>query len=52
MYPEPAQYLRYFPLFARALGGAAIANRTAFANRDYTPVALWLSPEAGPDEEH
>lgn len=51
MYPDPAQYLRYFPAFARALGGAALPRRTAFVNRDCTAVALWLAPDAGPDDE-
>lgn len=51
MYPEPAQYLRHFPAFARALGGAALPDRTALVDRDYSGVALWLSPDVHPDDE-
>jgi GNAT superfamily N-acetyltransferase len=50
MYPEAQQYLRYFPAFARALGGAAVPQRTAFVTEDYTGAALWLAPDVGPDE--
>lgn len=51
VYPEPADYLKFFPRFAQALGGAALANGTAFANGDLTGVALWLAPDAAPDEK-
>ena len=51
MYPEPAQYLRHFPAFARALGGAALPSRTAFVSADYSAVALWLAPGVSPDEQ-
>jgi GNAT superfamily N-acetyltransferase len=50
MYPEPAQYLRHFHSFARALGGASLPLRTALADRDYSAVALWLGPHAGSDD--
>jgi GNAT superfamily N-acetyltransferase len=50
MYPEPGQYLRHFPAFARALGGAALPARTALVAEDFSGVALWLPPDAGPDE--
>jgi GNAT superfamily N-acetyltransferase len=51
MYPEPAQYLRHFPAFARALGGAALPDRTAFVDRDYSGVAMWLDPDVQPDDQ-
>jgi ribosomal protein S18 acetylase RimI-like enzyme len=51
MYPEPGQYLRQFPKFARALGGAALHLRTAFVIQDYSAAALWLAPGAKPDEQ-
>jgi ribosomal protein S18 acetylase RimI-like enzyme len=51
MYPEPALYLRHFPVFARALGGAALPLGTALVNQDYSAVALWLAPGAAPDEQ-
>jgi GNAT superfamily N-acetyltransferase len=51
MFPEPAQYLRHFRTFARALGGPALLLRTAIVSQDYSAVALWLGPGAGPDVE-
>jgi GNAT superfamily N-acetyltransferase len=51
MYPEPQRYLRYFPAFARALGGAALAQGTTLASKGYSGVALWLAPGTGPDEQ-
>src|SRR5262245_1142626 len=51
MYPQPWQYLRYFPSFALSLGGAAFARRTALACDDYSAVALWLGPDASPDDQ-
>ncbi|HEX2258029.1 MAG TPA: GNAT family N-acetyltransferase [Afifellaceae bacterium] len=49
MFPDPAQYLRDFPAFARAFGGAALAAGTARASDG--AAALWLAPGAEPDEE-
>jgi GNAT superfamily N-acetyltransferase len=51
LFPEPASYSRYFPQFIRALGGAALARQTADMTRDGSAVALWLDPDAGPDEQ-
>ena len=45
------EYLRYFPEFARALGGAALPLRTAFVSQDYSAAALWLAPGVNPDEQ-
>jgi GNAT superfamily N-acetyltransferase len=50
LFPEPAQYLLYYPMFARALGGAALEQGTAFIDSDGGGAALWLSPDTGPDE--
>jgi GNAT superfamily N-acetyltransferase len=50
LYPEPEAYVRYFPAFARALGGAAFGRQTAVASPDHAAVALWLDPDAAPDE--
>lgn len=50
MYPDPAHYLRHFPAFVRAFGGASLALRTALASRDYRAVALWFGPGAGSDD--
>jgi GNAT superfamily N-acetyltransferase len=51
LFPEQDAYLRHFPTFARALGGAALPRRTALASADHSAVALWLAPDAAPDEE-
>ena len=51
LFPESDGYLRHFPVFARALGGAALPRRTALASEDHAAVALWLAPDAAPDEE-
>jgi ribosomal protein S18 acetylase RimI-like enzyme len=51
LYPEPALYLQYFPRFARALGGVAIVRGTALACDGYRAAALWLGPDAAPDEQ-
>src|SRR5262245_13841088 len=51
MYPEPQQYLQFFPAFAHAFGGSAIAHRTALASEGYSGAALWLPPDTAPDEE-
>jgi GNAT superfamily N-acetyltransferase len=50
MFPDAADYLRHFPGFARALGGNAIAARSAYVDADHSGVALWLAPDTGPDE--
>jgi ribosomal protein S18 acetylase RimI-like enzyme len=51
MYPDPQQYLHYFPLFAEAFGGGAIAEGTAFLSEGAGGAALWLAPDTAPDEE-
>jgi len=51
MFPDERQYLQYFPIFAKAFGGAAIDRGTALASPDFSGVALWLSPGAGPNED-
>ncbi len=51
IYPDPQQYLDHFPTFAKAFGGGAIAQGTAFVSEGYAGAALWLPPGAAPDEE-
>lgn len=51
LFPEPEQYLQHFPQFIRALGGAALSQGTALANRNFSAVALWLAPNEGPDDQ-
>jgi len=49
LFPQPQQYLRYFPVFAQAFGGTALAHGTVVT--DDGGAALWLAPGAEPDEE-
>ena len=49
-FPEPAQYLTWFPQFARAFGGRAFEHGTAHCAGDYAGMALWLPPGVTPDE--
>jgi ribosomal protein S18 acetylase RimI-like enzyme len=51
LYPDEADYLSHFPTFIRALGGVALERGTAFVSDDYFGTALWLAPDASPDEE-
>ena len=50
-FPDPQQYAECFPQFAKAFGGGAIANGTAFVSEDGAGAALWLDPDAAPDEQ-
>jgi len=49
-WPDPRQYLKAFPRFARAFGGGAIEHGTADYYEGFSGVALWLPPGAAPDE--
>lgn len=51
MFPDPQQYLRWFPEFARAFAGAAIADGTAWVCEDLAGAALWLRPDADFDDK-
>jgi len=50
MYPDPQTYLRNFPAFVDAFGGAALTTGTAFYADDFSGCALWLPPGEGADE--
>jgi GNAT superfamily N-acetyltransferase len=50
LYPEPHDYLRCFPAFARAFGGGALALGSAWCMEDLSAVACWFPPKTGPDE--
>ncbi len=49
-FPEPAQYLTYFPQFMRPVGGRAFDHASAHYAEGHTGAALWLPPGVGPDE--
>lgn len=49
--PDPQQYLVNFPLLAKAFGGSAFDQGTAYFADGYAGAALWLPPGFGPDEE-
>jgi ribosomal protein S18 acetylase RimI-like enzyme len=51
VWPDPQQYLEAFPAFIAAFGGAAFEQGTAYRIDGYAGAALWLPPEAHPDEE-
>lgn len=50
LYPEPRQYLHFFPAFVEAFGGAALARGTAWFTPGYSGAALWFAPGSEPDE--
>lgn len=49
--PDPAKYLATFPSLAKAFGGSAFENGTAYIAGGLTGAALWLPPGAVSDEE-
>ncbi len=49
--PDPQQYLTHFPVIAKAFGGEAFAQKTAYFADGYAGAALWLPPGFSPDEE-
>jgi GNAT superfamily N-acetyltransferase len=51
LWPEPDEYVRHFPDFARAFGGGAVASRSAHITADFRGGSLWLPPGVAPDVE-
>src|SRR5688572_1369688 len=49
--PDPHLYLTHFPVIAKAFGGKAFAQETAYFADGYAGAALWLPPGFSPDEE-
>lgn len=51
LYPEPDQYLTYFPQFVRTFGGQAFEQNTAYYLDNFVGAALWFPPGVEPDAE-
>ena len=51
LYPDAEDYLRHFPDFLTAFGGAAFDQETVWQGADFSAVALWLPPGTSPDGE-
>ena len=51
VYPKASEYYRWFPGFIRAFAGRAIEDETVVSTPDHSGVALWLKPNAEPDED-
>lgn len=49
VWPDPQKYLTHFPSFAKAFGGRAFENQSAYYVGDYFGAALWLPPNIHPD---
>ena len=49
LYPDEAQYLRDFPAFIAAFGGAAFDDQTVWRLGDFDAVAFWFGPGREPD---
>jgi GNAT superfamily N-acetyltransferase len=49
-WPDARQYLTSMPRFTFAFGGGAFSSNTAFCTDDVSGAALWLTPDAHPDE--
>lgn len=50
-YPDPDQYLEYFPRFIKAFAGRSFEKGTAYLAPDFAGAALWLKPGVSPNED-
>lgn len=50
-YPDPHDYLRYFPDIVRAFGGKAFEHGSAYYVDGFSGAALWLPPDVQPQED-
>src|SRR5688500_14937331 len=51
VFPDPSQYLKYFPPVVQAFAGRAFEHESAHEVDDFRGVGLWLPPGVHPDEE-
>jgi GNAT superfamily N-acetyltransferase len=49
VWSDPQKYLSHFYSFARAFGGKAFVNGSAYYIGNYSGAALWLPPNVHPD---
>jgi hypothetical protein len=50
-YPDPHDYLTYWPELVRAFGGKAFDHGTGYYVGGFSGAALWLPPDVHPAEE-
>ena len=51
LYPDPVQYLTFFPQFVRLYGGRAFEHGGAHFIEGHSGAALWIPPDVHPDDE-
>lgn len=51
VYPDPHQYLTYFPPVVSAFAGGAFEHGTAYYADGFPGAALWFRPGVHPDED-
>lgn len=51
LFPEPQTYLKVFPAFAHAFGGAAFEQGTAYLYEDLGGASFWLPPGVATDPD-
>lgn len=51
VYPTPVTYMAWFPAFIRGFAGKAFEHGSAYSTADLCGAALWLPPDAQPDED-
>lgn len=51
VYPDPSEYLNWFPSFIRAFAGRSFENGSAYRTRDMAGAALWLPPGVHSDDD-
>lgn len=52
LYPEPQEYLKYFPILTQLYGGRAFDHNSAYHVDGHLGSALWLPPGVYPDGEN
>ena len=50
-WPNPDEYLKHFPTFAKVLGGKSFEHESAYSVDGHAGAALWLPPDIHPDDD-